>query len=244
MNPPKAIIFDLDDTLLAWSATLFDAWVSLCESNRDRLGDVSTLPNRIQSCLSAVRLDPKVQPEDQRRHAIVRAFRYEGLDAPDLVDTFIDQYDGARVEASTLFPGARETLQYFKSRNVGLALLTSGGAKPQRRKLIKHDLEAFFDIILIDGEIGYGKPDEPVYREALEQLAVAPEDTWCVGDGLEWDLETAQRLGMFGIWVTWPAEKYIYMDLPSDAWPQNCRVKPDLIVRHVSDLMPVDDQAE
>ena len=58
-----------------------------------------------------------------------------------------------------------------------------------------------------------------------------------MGDGLEWDIETAQKLGIFGIWVVWPATKYILMDLLPDAYPENSHVRPDRIIQRVSELV-------
>jgi len=145
-------------------------------------------------------------------------------------------YLNERGEVTRLFPGSAETVAFFKERGVKLALITSGQSEVQRQKVTKHGLDRFFDVILIDGEIGYGKPEERVYLEALEQLDVKPSETWMVGDGLEWDLETALKLGIFGVWVAWPAAKYRLMDLPPDALPENSPVIPDLILRRVSEL--------
>ncbi len=47
MNTPKAILFDLDDTLLAWSKTILLAWQRLCE--RHGLDDVPGLPLSIHN---------------------------------------------------------------------------------------------------------------------------------------------------------------------------------------------------
>ena len=37
----------------------------------------------------------------------------------------------------------------------------------QRDKIERHRLAGFFDVIVIEGEFGAGKPDEVVYRHAL-----------------------------------------------------------------------------
>jgi FMN phosphatase YigB (HAD superfamily) len=67
-------------------------------------------------------------------------------------------------------------------------------------------------------------------------LGVKPSEALMVGDGLEWDLATAQRLGMFGIWVIWPASKYRTLDLLPPERPENSAVRPDRIVRRIAEI--------
>jgi hypothetical protein len=49
-------------------------------------------------------------------------------------------------------------------------LLTNGGSKGQRLKIDRFDLAPLFDAILIEGEVGFGKPDPRIYTKALEAL--------------------------------------------------------------------------
>ena len=238
MTTPKAILFDLDDTLLASSETILSAWVSLCRRYGARLGETSDLPRAILKAISRLRQQPGGPPgeNDLLRDAVLAAFHKQGIEDADLANTMAQAYPQERGEVHRPFPGAMETVEYFKTEGVKLALITSGNGEIQRQKVVKHELEALFDVILIEGEIGYGKPEERVYLEALEQLGVTPSETWMVGDGLEWDIETAQKLGILGIWVVWPASKYILMDLPPDAYPENSHVRPDRIIQRVSEL--------
>ena len=81
-----------------------------------------------------------------------------------------------------------------------LALLTNGSAAGQRAKIDRFDLARHFDCICVEGELGWGKPDERVYVQALKSLAVEPERVWMVGDNLEWDVAAPMKLGITGIW--------------------------------------------
>lgn len=238
MDKPKAILFDLDNTLLAWSDTIAQAWESLCSRHSARLGDTSLFSKTILDALSTLNAgsDPPTEQSVLLRQAVSNAFRELGIEDMDLAAEIADAHESERVEISRPLPGTTDTLRYFKEEGVKLALITSGSGERQRGKVKKHGLEVFFDVILIEGEIGYGKPEERVYLEALEQLGVTPSETWMVGDGLEWDIETAQKLGILGIWVVWPASKYILMDLPPDAYPENSHVRPDRIIQRVSEL--------
>ena len=81
-------------------------------------------------------------------------------------------------------------------------------------------------MILIEGEIGFGKPDPRVYTRALAALGVAAGDTWMVGDNLEWDVAEPQRQGIYGIWI----------DVRGSGLPSGQPVRPDRIIRRLSDL--------
>jgi FMN phosphatase YigB (HAD superfamily) len=56
-----------------------------------------------------------------------------------------------------------------------------------------------FDHIQIEGEHGFGKPEERAYTHAMETLGVGPHETWMVGDNLEWEIMAPQRLGIYAI---------------------------------------------
>ena len=131
-----------------------------------------------------------------------------------------------RDERTALFPGAVETLKWLRESGCRLALLTNGAAEIQRQKIVRFQLEPLFDLILVEGELGFGKPDERIYRLALTELAASPPETWMVGDNLEWDVGQPQKMGMTGIWV----------DAAGAGLPASSAVSPDLIIGGLSQL--------
>ncbi|MBT4503356.1 MAG: HAD-IA family hydrolase [Gemmatimonadetes bacterium] len=238
---PKAILFDLDDTILAWSDTVELAWEELCDRFAARLPNITgeRLLRAVAQWRGWFRGDPDCFPEgsDVNREIAARAFESLGIDAPELRQEMADAYGEARLETMRPFPGAMETLVHLRDKGVRLALLTSGDGVLQRRKLEMHGLDILFEAVLISGELGYGKPEERIFLEALELLEVKPCEAWMVGDSLEWDIETAQRLGMVGVWVVFPASKYRTMDLLPSEWPENSTVRPDWIIRRIAEIV-------
>jgi putative hydrolase of the HAD superfamily len=132
-----------------------------------------------------------------------------------------------RLETLELFPEAAETLDKFKDMGVRMALLTNGDSYSQRYKIDKFGLEKYFEIILVEGELGFGKPDKRVYEKAMIELEIAYGDAWMVGDNLEWDVKGAQDVGIHGIWV----------DFRKQGLPRNSTVIPDRIVYDISELL-------
>jgi FMN phosphatase YigB (HAD superfamily) len=49
-----------------------------------------------------------------------------------------------------------------------------------------------------------------------------------VGDNLEWEVEAPQRLGIYAIWI----------DVHGDGLPEGSTIKPDRIIRSLTELVP------
>lgn len=125
------------------------------------------------------------------------------------------------------FPGAERTLAELLSRGVAMALLTNGEARSQREKIETFRLDRFFRTILVEGEIGVGKPREEIFRRGLAELGVDAVSAWCVGDNLEWDIAGPQRLGIFSIWN----------DYRRTGLPPAATVRPDRIIHGIAELL-------
>ncbi|MSS73892.1 MAG: HAD family hydrolase [Candidatus Latescibacteria bacterium] len=230
---PKAILLDLDDTILSYGSPA-QCWQEVCGRFVVREGF------QPQPVLKAIlergvwywgdpdrhrrgRLDLGMA----RREVVAMAFLKLGLDNAGLANEIADAYTVAREEALQPFPGAMEALRRLRAHGVKLALLTNGAAEPQRFKVEKFGLTSFFDLILIEGEFGAGKPDARVYRHALEMLGVTPGEAWMVGDNLEWEVAAPQRLGIKGIWN----------DFAGTGLPEGSDVRPYRIIRSLTELI-------
>lgn len=207
---PKAMLLDLDDTILAFDAVADSSWVAVLQRNSGELTGHS-VTEVLQSIKSAARRFWR----DPERHRIGRmdlmwarrnivADALSGMELPGddgLVNQIAIAYDEERTAAIHPIPGALETVQAMKETGVKLALITNGAAAPQQEKIDRFGLVPLFDCILIEGACGVGKPDERVYQMALSVLGVSAEDAWMAGDNWEWEVAAPQRLGIRGIWV-------------------------------------------
>jgi putative hydrolase of the HAD superfamily len=54
---------------------------------------------------------------------------------------------------------------------------------------------------VISGEIGVAKPDQKIFRYALERAGVSPEEALYVGDSPVYDIVGAKGVGMMMAWV-------------------------------------------
>ena len=234
---PRAILLDLDDTILDDSGNVSHCWREACFAFHSELAgvDPSALVEAIERKRSWFWSDPGRHREgrldlDAARREIVRAALAEiHVEAPPLVDKIADRYRALRHQGIEPLADAIETVRWLRESGCRLALLTNGAAEAQRSKVTRFRLAELFDLILIEGELGSGKPDPRVYRDALEGLGAAPTDCWMAGDNLEWDVAAPQRLGIFAIWV----------DRGGAGLPAGHPARPDRIVRGLSELRSI-----
>jgi putative hydrolase of the HAD superfamily len=232
---PKAILLDLDNTILALSASADPCWQSVCERFAIQMEGVT--PAELFEAIKEIRVwywgDAKrhrrgrLNLSKARREIVAAALLRLNIDAPTLANEIADTFAREREAALQPMPGAIDALQRLRGRGVRLALITNGNAEGQRRKIERFELAERFDCIVIEGEFGVGKPDERIYRHALEALNVRPEETWMVGDNLEWDVSAPQRLGILGIWL----------DHAGQGLPETSQVRPDRTIRSLSELI-------
>ncbi len=206
---PPFLLFDLDDTILSFSAAGDACWEILCAEYAPRLGDM--VPADLLAGINAVRRwywsDPgrhqwgRMNMQEARRGIVRLAFEQLHLDAPQFADELADAFTCQREELVRPFPGAVETLQALHRQATRMVLITNGDARVQRTKINRFGLEPYFDPILIESEFGVGKPDPRPFLHALACLGAAPGETWMVGDDLEYDMRPALALGMGAVWV-------------------------------------------
>ncbi len=231
---PAALLLDMDDTILDDSSTVESAWDRAC-------GEAARAAGLEAAALrAAVAAEKEWFWDDSERHRTGRldllaartaicagALRRMGREPDGVAGEMARAYAAYRVAAVRPFPGAMEALAAFRERGVRLALITNGAGPFQREKIGRFGLESFFDGIFIEGEMGFGKPDERVYRLALESVGAEPRDAWMVGDRLDWEIAPAKRLGMGAVWV----------DVRGRGLPPDAPVRPDRVVLRIAELL-------
>lgn len=233
MNP-RAILLDLDDTILDDSSLVHESWREACAGHADRLAPLDTVivVDEIRNMSKWFWDDPdrhregRLQLDAARREVVRLALAKLGIDDDDLARCIGDAYGHRRDIGMEPLPDAIDTVRWLRDSGRRLALLTNGAAAAQRRKIVRFELTDLFDAILVEGEVGFGKPDERVYERALSALDVKPSDAWMVGDNLEWDVAAPQRLGLAGIWI----------DRRGRGLPEHSSVRPDHIIRSLAEL--------
>ncbi len=236
---PRAILFDLDETLLS-----FGERVEQIRHVVEAGGDYGPLtPDQVVEAIEAAF---RAHWADEARHRAWRAkpliearrsiaqeafIALRRLGCQRLTDEaamlFAERFHAYRESQIRLFEGAHEVLDALRERGVRLALVTNGQGDVQRPKIERFDLARRFDHIQIEGEHGFGKPEERAYRHALERLGAEAHQAWMVGDNLEWEVVAPQKLGVHAIWF----------DPRGSGLPEGSQASPDRIIARLGDLL-------
>ena len=228
------MLIDLDDTLLDYSGAAGRCWAEACAAIGGAAGlDVATLASAVDETRRWFWSDParhareRVQMLGAWTKIAAAALTSLGHAPDDLAPAIARDFAARRRAAMALFHDAVPCLERLRTGGVRLGLVTNGDATMQREKIARFDLARYFDLLVIEGELGTGKPDPAVYRHALAALGTAPEETCMVGDNLEWDVAAPQRLGLTGIWL----------DRARSGVPAEHAVRPDRVIHALSDLV-------
>lgn len=82
-----------------------------------------------------------------------------------------------------------------------LGVVTNGAPDLQREKYFGADLAGYFETFIASGDLGIGKPDRRIFSTAMLRLGAWAEETVMVGDSLSRDMLGAQNAGLRGIWI-------------------------------------------
>jgi putative hydrolase of the HAD superfamily len=202
MNP-RAILFDLDDTLNDRQATLKTFVEHFLQEFSSKLEPISF--NDL--LLEYQRVDAGgYRPRDQVHTMLEESLPWlEPVSAEVLLTFWYDLFP----KLSAPIPHARETLMALKSRGITLGLVTNGRSKIQNRKVDALELREFLDLILVSEDAGIKKPDPRIFQIALERLQLKAAQVWMVGDHPVNDVLGARGAGLTGVWFknanhVWP----------------------------------------
>jgi putative hydrolase of the HAD superfamily len=189
----KAVLFDLDGTLLDRDASV----KRFIHSQYDRLDRMVGHIPRVDYITRFIELDQRGYVwKDKVYQRLVKEFQIRELTWEELLQDYITDFKNHCVPFLNLIP----MLEELKSRNLRLGMITNGRGQFQLDNIKALGIKKYFDCILISEWEGLKKPDPEIFKRALMQLNVSPQQSIFVGDHPENDLLAAQRVGMKGIW--------------------------------------------
>jgi len=185
MDSPAAarglILFDLDGTLIDSRADLAAA------INRTRLefGVTAVAEERIAACVG-----------EGLRNLVTRAIPELAADQVDNAVAAARRHYGAHLlDATTLYPGVRETLEQVHRAGYRLGVLSNKPHEFTVEILERLGLAPLFTVVMGGAAGRRMKPHPEAVLEALRQSGCAAADSWVVGDHFT-DLEAGRRAGV------------------------------------------------
>ena len=192
----KAIIFDLDNTLVDFIAMKHAA---------------------IQAAIVAM-VDAGLKiPEDEAEKKIFEIYDEEGIEDQKVFDKFLQKelgqidyrihaagiigYRRAREAALVLYPHVQMALMEFVKKGLKLAVVTDAPRLQAWLRLCQLNLHHFFDVVITYEDTKKRKPDPEPFEKALATLKVDYHETIMVGDWVERDIVGAKLLGMKSVFA-------------------------------------------
>ena len=178
--PRKAILFDIDGTLVDSNDAHVDAWLKAFAAEGFEF-DWATVHDQIGK--GGDNLVPSLVP-----------------DAPAEVQDRIEKghaeiYQREHLERVRPFPGARDLL--LKAREAGkTVVLASSASRPE----LHHYVELLAAGEIIDGatskdDVGHSKPCPDIFESAVKKAGTAPSEAVVIGD-TPYDIIAARRSGI------------------------------------------------
>lgn len=232
---PKAILFDLDNTLARYKVSQESAWKKAFEIAADDLDFSRTdeLLNVVNTVRKWYWSDPerhragRLNMNDARKTILRMALKELDCVNEKAIDKVATAYMDSRESSLDFFPDTENMLDELVERKVKLALLTNGAQEAQQSKIDRLGLARYFPVRLIEGELGYGKPDRRVFESALNELEITAGEAWMVGDDINRDIAGAQKTGILAIWH----------DFENSGLPEDAEVFPDKIINSTKELL-------
>jgi putative hydrolase of the HAD superfamily len=192
----KAVIFDLDNTLVDFMGMKRQAITAAIESMIDaglRLTRDEAL-NRIDTIYQERGIEFQ-NVFDQLLYDEFRKVDYKILSAG------IIAYRRAREAALVPYPHVNMTLLALLKRGIKLAVISDAPGREAWLRLCYLNFHHMFDCVVTFDDTGERKPSPAPFRKALDLLGVEPHETLMVGDWAERDMVGAAQVGIVTVFA-------------------------------------------
>ncbi|MBW2999209.1 HAD-IA family hydrolase [Candidatus Woesearchaeota archaeon] len=182
----KAVIFDLDDTLLDTTGQVIVKGHVKALKEMVKLG----LPISFDEAVKLMEKLKKEKGEDIKAlHKVCSELKF---DNEEVLNIGLDIYHNYWDDDVKLFPDTIPTLEELKQKGLKLVLVSHGRKERQNMKIDVLGIRQYFDFVFIDGNNEKGK----YFSEAMEKLNLNPDEIIVVGDKITAEIKEANSLGI------------------------------------------------
>ncbi len=132
-----------------------------------------------------------------RRILVDAGYESDAVDYAKRLDTLYLDILGRK---SLLVDGARDLIDYLKSCNYKLGIISNGFYEVQHCKMKSAGIEDCFDFVVLSDDVGVNKPDRKIFDYAMDKAQVEPSKCVIIGDNAETDIMGALNVGWNAIY--------------------------------------------
>jgi len=201
MKKYKHIFFDLDRTLWDFDKNSHEAYHDIYEKYQLFDKGVNSFKAfaecylRHNAELWALYVEGKIEKSYLSSRRFEVTLLDFGINDPELARQIGKDYITISPTKTNLFPNSIETLEYL-SKRYPLHIITNGFEEVQFHKLRNSGLDKYFDKVITSEAAGCMKPDDCIFKFALETANALPHESLMIGDDIEVDIMGAQNNGM------------------------------------------------
>lgn len=215
----KAIIFDLDNTLID-----FMKFKRVCCE---------------KAVESMIKHGLKI-PKKEGIKVLFSLYSQYGMENPTIFQKFLEKtigkvdyqklayainaYRKARTDILTPYPGTRRTLKLLKEKGFKLAIVSDAPKLKAWLRLTAMKIDTFFDVVVTLEDTGRLKPSRLPFRAALRNLKAKPSECLMVGDRPDRDIKGAKTLGMKTCFAKYGHEGKL------------SKIKADFVINNIGEL--------
>ncbi|WP_088324936.1 HAD family hydrolase [Bacillus cereus] len=189
----KAVIFDLDGTLLDRDSSLK---LFIKEQYKRHINKLKHIPEE-QYVSRFIELDNKGYVwKDKVYQQLLQEHSISDLTWEQLLEDYINNFQHHCIPFSNM----EHVLKELKDKGILLGMITNGFTEFQLLNIQALGIEKYMDTILVSEQEGIKKPQAEIFMRALERLGVTPEESVYIGGHPENDVIGARNVGMNAIW--------------------------------------------
>lgn len=189
----KAVIFDLDGTLLDRDASLR----MFVDDQYNRFSNSLHHVSKTKYVTRFIELDNRGYTwKDKVYQELIKEFSMDAHSWEEMLQDYLDNFSKFAIAT----PNALEILIWLRERKLKIGLISNGFTTFQIGNFQSLGLEHYFDEVLISESEGVRKPDKEIFIRALDRLNVRASEAIYVGDHPINDVEASMSAGLKGIW--------------------------------------------
>lgn len=200
MNNIKAVIFDVDGTLI----NRREAFLRFCNYLIDKYSPLYPYQGTKEALIDYMIMI------DANGYGGIHNFiplLHKVWTIPLTIEDFIEERNAIFGGLSVPFDEMFEVLDYVRQR-YKLGVITNGFSFVQREKIKTVGIEHYFDDIIVSGEEPYAKPDPQIFLLSCRNLGIKPEEAVFVGDYYPNDIAGALEAKIKPIWIADDPEEH------------------------------------
>lgn len=221
--PIKAVLFDLDNTLIDFRAMK----KASVDAALEAMLDAGLKASREKAGATLWKIYRKRGMEYQRVFQEMMRRLQGSVDYRALAAGVV-AYKRAKESKLIPYPGVRKALEALRRRGIKLGVVSDAPRIQAWTRLAAMNLHKSFDFVIAFEETRRRKPSKMPFKLAIERLGLKPKEILFVGESLDRDVRGAKKAGMLACWARYGARRKMV---------PRAKAKPDYTIRNVGEII-------